>query len=147
MVESCLEFLPQKYSDNNTESVRLEVWKKCMENYGAVQWPDANGAARQAKLRLLMLNQTGKARDFVFESIADNVLWAEACEPLKEFEGQQVRHYASEKIKGQDVQGGKRFKTSSLALEQADLQLNDSQKLSCAKTIISEDVADVAAGV
>jgi hypothetical protein len=46
------------------------MWKKGMGNCEAVQWPDMNGAARQAKLRLLMLNQTtGKARDYVFESI------------------------------------------------------------------------------
>jgi hypothetical protein len=67
------------------ESVRLEVWmwKKGMGNCEAVQWPDMNGAARQAKLSLLMLNQTtGKARDYVFESISDNALWAEACASL-----------------------------------------------------------------
>ena len=82
------------------ESVRLDVWKKGMENYAAVKWPEMNGAARQSKLRLLMLNQTtGKARDFVFESIPDNVLWEAACEALRErFEGEQVRHEASEKI-------------------------------------------------
>ncbi len=39
------------------ESVRLEVWKKGMENYAAVQWPKMNGAARQAKLRLDQMNQ------------------------------------------------------------------------------------------
>ncbi len=106
-----------------------------MENFGAVQWPDLNGAARQAKLKLLMLNQTtGKARDFVFESIADNVLWAEACEALKErFEGEQVRHDASEKIaKGlmfreeaiQDFQS-----RWNRMVKQVDLQFSESQKL------------------
>jgi hypothetical protein len=65
------------------------------------------------KTSLLMLNQTtGKARDYVFESIPENELWTGACDSLKNrFESVQVKHDARRrttiltKIKPDKVEG------------------------------------------